>query len=128
MPVPFFMWRSINMESFYLCNSAALQANLSKSAFKIYSFLSMSANSKTRDSYYKKSNIAALCHTSESTVVRAVRELCSKGLLEVKKRFKGKGQQTSNLYILLDGQQLHMEPTAPSPQVKDDKQASLQRK
>ena len=38
------------MESFYLCNSAALQANLSKSAFKVYSFLAMSANNQTRSS------------------------------------------------------------------------------
>lgn len=94
------------MENFYLCNSAALQANLSKSAFKVYSFLAMSANNRTRSSFYKRSNIAMHCHMSVSTVNRAVRELCGKGLLEVKRRFLKKGQQTSNDYILIDNPQL----------------------
>ena len=107
------------MEPFYLCNSAALQANLSKSAFKVYSFLAMSANNQTRSSFYKRSNIAKHCHMSESTVIRAVRELCTKGLLEVKYRFLGKGRQTSNDYILIDNPQLTTDDFAPSQGQQD---------
>jgi len=102
------------MDNFYLCNSAALQANLSKSAFKVYSFLSMSANNQTRSSFYKRSSIAKFCHMSESTVIRAVRELCEKGLLEVKRRFLEKGQQTSNDYVLIDNPQLTTDDIAAS--------------
>ena len=101
------------MGSFYLCNTAALELNLSKSAFKVYSFLAMSAGRESRESYYKKANIAARCRISESTVIRAIRELCQKGLLEIQRRFWGKGQQTSNLYRLLDNPQLKIGDTAP---------------
>lgn len=96
------------MEQFYLCNSAALESGLSKSAFKVYSFLSMAANSKTRDSFYARAKIAAKCQLSKSTVIRAVRELCRKGLLEIRRRFQENGRQTSNLYILLDSQQINI--------------------
>ncbi|QNK41582.1 helix-turn-helix domain-containing protein [Caproicibacter fermentans] len=96
------------MESFYLCNTAALEARLSKSAFKVYSFLSLAANSKTRDSFYSRAKIAARCRISKSTVIRAVRELCQKGLLAIRRRFKENGRQTSNLYVLLDNQQLNI--------------------
>jgi len=95
------------MESFYLCNTAALEARLSKSAFKVYSFLSLAANSKTRDSFYARATIAKKCRISKSTVIRAVRELCQKGLLAIRRRFQESGRQTSNLYVLLDNQQLN---------------------
>lgn len=108
------------MENFYLCNSAAIESALSRSAFKVYSFLSMAANSKTRGSYYKKANIAIRCQVSESTVVRAVRELRKKGLLEIQWRFKPNGRQTSNLYILLDNQQQRIEPQKQDSTPKDD--------
>lgn len=56
---------------------------------------------------------------SESTVIRAVRELCTKGLLEVKRRFLGKGRQTSNDYILIDNPQLTTDDFAPSQGQQD---------
>jgi DNA-binding MurR/RpiR family transcriptional regulator len=108
------------MSNFYLCSSAALDMGLSKSAFKIYTFLALSANSITRGSYYKRSNIAARCNVSESTVVRACRELCRKGFLEIRQRFLKRGQQTSNLYILLDNPQLKMVSTEPQDVISSD--------
>lgn len=106
------------MENFYLCNTAIFE--LSKSAAKVYSFLCMSKNSTTNSSFYKKRNIAQFCKVSESTVTRAIRELCDKGLLEVKKRFKSNGRQTSNTYILLDNQQHRMWPVSPSSEKNDE--------
>jgi len=99
------------MENFYLCNSAALQADLSKSAFKVYSFLSMGANNKTRSCFHSKGTIAKQCSISASTVVRAIRELCEKGLLEIQRRFRESGKQTSNRYTLIDNPQLKMGAT-----------------
>lgn len=93
------------MSSFYLCSNAVFDIDLSNTAFKVYSFLARSANNVTRDSFYSRSNIAKLCKVSESTVIRACRELCKNGLLEIRQRFLEKGRQTSNLYILLDNQQ-----------------------
>ncbi len=110
------------MSNFYLCNSAALQAGLSKSAFKVYSFLAISANSKTRSSFKAKETIAKSCKVSVSTVVRACRELCKKGMLEIRKRFWGNGKQTSNLYILLDNPQLRTSSTRPP---KDKRSSAL---
>jgi len=107
------------MSSFYLCNSAALQAGLSKMAFKVYSFLSMGANNETRSCFHSKATIAQQCKISISSVVRATRELCKKGLLEIQKRFFGKGHQTSNLYILLDTQQLNLGSTASNTETKE---------
>lgn len=97
------------MGSFYLCSSAALETELSPSAFKVYSFLAMSANNVTRDSYCKRSTIASKCHLSKSSVARAFRELLDKGLLEIRPRFLQEGRQTTNLYVLLDNQQLRLD-------------------
>ena len=101
------------MGTFYMCSTAALEA-LSKTAFKVYSYLCLSANNFTRDSYKSKNTIAKACKISISSVVRATKELCEKGLLEIKKRFKENGRQTSNLYILLDCTQLKMGAEKPS--------------
>ncbi|MBE6745121.1 MAG: helix-turn-helix domain-containing protein [Ruminococcaceae bacterium] len=48
----------------------------------------------------------------ESTVIRAIRELCQKGLLRVNKCFKENGRQTTNRYILVDEPQTTF-PTEP---------------
>jgi DNA-binding MarR family transcriptional regulator len=100
------------LNSFYLCSSAALQT-LSKTAFKVYSFLCISANNLTRASFKSKNTIAKACKISLSSVVRATKELCEKGLLEIKKRFWKNGKQTSNLYILLDNTQIKISPITP---------------
>jgi len=88
---------------------------------KVYSFLRMVSNQVTNASFYKKKNIAIQCHVSESTVVRAIRELCEKGLLEIRKRFLKDGKQTSNLYILLDNPQTKLRPTEPEDKTKISK-------
>ncbi len=101
------------MNRFFLCNSAALQANLSRTAFKVYSFLAMGANNGTRSCYHSKETIARHCKISLSSVVRATRELCKKKLLEIRRRYRDKGRQTSNLYILLDSPQLQIDLSKP---------------
>ena len=102
------------MGNFYLCNSAALQAGLSKTAFKVYSFLAMGANNESRSCFPSKETIAKKCKISLSTVVRATRELCKKGLIKIQRRFWDKGHQTSNLYILLDNPQLGLGSEGPA--------------
>jgi DNA-binding transcriptional regulator YhcF (GntR family) len=105
------------MESYYLCNTEIF--GLSKSTVKIYSFLRMVRNTKTDNSFYGKRSIAVQCHVSISTVTRAIRELCAKGLLEVCKRFEEYGRQTSNHYILLDNLQTQIEPDRSNKSCKD---------
>lgn len=95
------------MEPFYLCNSEIF--GLSNSTAVIYNFLCRVNNVSTGKSFYKRSNIAASCHVSESTVVRAMRTLCTKGLLAVKRRFDKNGRQTSNNYILVENPQLRLD-------------------
>ncbi len=101
------------MSEFYLCDTEIL--GLSHSAVKIYSFLRMVNNSITHESFYKRSNIAAFCHVSKSTVVRSVRELRGKGLLKTFVRFLPDGQQTSNSYILIDNPQLRFDAEKTRP-------------
>ena len=105
------------MSSFYLCSTEIF--NLKQSTAKVYSFLHMVKNNKSNASFYKRSNIAKMCGISESTVVRAIRELCQKGLLQVKKCFKENGRQTTNLYILMDEPQMEMPSETLAPPVKD---------
>lgn len=100
------------MEPFYLCNSELF--GLSNSTAVVYNFLCKVNNVSTGKSYYKRANIATACHISESTVIRALRTLCAKGLLEIKRRFDAHGRQTSNDYILIDNPQLKMESDQPS--------------
>lgn len=100
------------MSNFYLCSTELFE--LKKSTAKVYSFLHMVKNAKTNASYYKRRNIAHLCGISESSVVRAIRELCEKGLLIVKRCFKSNGRQTSNLYVLVDSPQTKIASETPS--------------
>lgn len=109
------------MSSFYLCSTELF--GLKKSTAKVYSFLHMVRNRKNNSSYYKRSNIAKLCGMSESTVIRAIRELCEKGLLQVKRCFMENGRQTTNLYILLDEPQTIFSPER-IPEGESGEQAS----
>lgn len=95
------------MESFYLCDLELF--GLSNSTAIVYNFLCKGNNVSTGKSYYKRANIATACYISESTVVRALRTLCAKGLPEIKRRFDEHGWQTSNDYILIDNLQMKME-------------------
>ena len=74
----------------------------------------MGANNETRSCFHSKATIAKQCKISLSSVVRATRELCKKGLIEIQKRFWDKGHQTSNLYILLDNPQLGIGSVEPA--------------
>ena len=88
---------------FYVSNiSILMEYNLSKCAFKIVSYLSASANYKTRESYKSKQTIAKACNYSITSVKRALRELVKVGLLTIKSRYVTTGRQTSNLYKLND--------------------------
>lgn len=95
--------------SYFLCNTIALQADLTKSTFTVYQYLAKSADNKTRSCYKKGKTIAEKCGLSYRTVQRATKELAEKGLLEIRKQFveKGiinttKGKQINNLFILKD--------------------------
>ncbi|OCN03402.1 hypothetical protein A7X67_10990 [Clostridium sp. W14A] len=103
------------MEPFYLCNTELL--GLSNSTAIVYNFLCKVNNVLTNESHYGKNSIARLCHISTSSVVRALRTLCQKGLLEIRHRFDERGRQTSNYYILIENPQLKLSPCdAISPQ------------
>ena len=112
------------MGDFFMCNSAALHSNLSKTAFKVYSYLSVCANNKTRACFISKRTIAAACEISLSSVVRATKELRSVGLLEIKARYRENGRQTSNRYILLDIVQATI-PSVSKPKAIDDVSRSV---
>lgn len=107
------------MGDFFMCNSAALQSNLSKTTFKVYSYLSVCANNKTRTCFTSKGTIAAACEISLSSVVRATKELSSVGLLEIKARYRKNGRQTSNRYILLDNIQITIPSVKRSKPIDD---------
>jgi DNA-binding MarR family transcriptional regulator len=111
------------MSKFYLCDTEIL--GLSHSAVKVYSFLRMVNNSITHDSFYKRSNIAAHCHVSESTVVRAMHELRERGLLKIGTRFLPSGQQTSNSYILIDNPQFSFHSQKPQDQFSGSGKKSI---
>jgi DNA-binding MarR family transcriptional regulator len=93
------------MEAFYLVNSEIF--GLSGSTAVVYNFLCRANNVSTGKSFYGKKAIARACNISKSTVVRAIRTLCKKGLLEIRRRFDH-GRQTSNNYILIDNLQMKM--------------------
>lgn len=94
------------MEAFYLVDSEIF--NLPNSTALIYNFLSKVDNVLTEESHYGIKNIARLCHVSKSTVVRAVRILRHKGLLEIRPRYDH-GRQTSNEYRLIKNPQLKLD-------------------
>lgn len=110
------------MNNFYICNSAALELNLSKMAFKVYSFLAAAANNKTRSCFHSKTSISKHCNISASSVVRATKELCEKKLLKIKRRFCISGRQTSNTYILLDNPQCTMNDSSSNKASKESQE------
>lgn len=88
--------------AFYCYSHAAMEADLSKNTFKVYHVLAKHANNKTRECFLRKEIIAKLIGKSVSTVNRALRELVQKGLMKKEYQYNRKGEQTANLYILLD--------------------------
>lgn len=88
--------------AFYCYSHAAMEANLSANTFKVYHVLAKHANNKTRDCFIRKEVIAKMIGKSVSTVNRALRELVQKGLMKKEYQYTRKGEQTANLYTLLD--------------------------
>lgn len=88
--------------AFYCYSHAAMEADLSTNTFKVYHVLAKHANNKTRECFLRKEIIAKLIGKSVSTVNRALRELVQKGLMKKEYQYTRKGEQTANLYTLLD--------------------------
>ncbi len=88
--------------AFYCYSHAAMEADLSKNTFKVYHVLAKHANNKTREYFLRKEIIAKLIGKSVSIVNRALRELVQKGIMKKEYQYNRKGEQTANLYILLD--------------------------
>lgn len=88
--------------AFYCYSHAAMEADLSKNTFKVYHVLAKHANNKTRNCFLRKKVISKIIGRSESTVNRAFTELIEKGLLKREYQYNRKGEQTANLYTLLD--------------------------
>ena len=88
--------------AFYCYSQAAVSANLSGSAFRVYHVLAKHADNQTRTCRLRKGRIAALIDKSISTVTRALRELERKGFLKKTHRYNQNREQISNLYTLLD--------------------------
>ncbi len=88
--------------AFYCYSHAAMEANLSKSTFKVYHVLAQHVNNKSRSCFLRKKVIAKIIGKSESTVNRAFTELEKKGLMKRKYQYNKKGEQIASLYTLLD--------------------------
>ena len=88
--------------AFYGYSHAAMETDLSTNTFKVYHVLAKHANNKTRECFFRKEVIAKLIGKSVSTVNRALRELKEKGLMKKEYQYTRKGEQTANLYTLLD--------------------------
>lgn len=99
------------MQKYYIASTSTYQTDIGPSAFKVMAYLSFCADYKTRECYPKRRTIADKCGISVRTVVRAVKELCEKGLLAVKaqyERYAGDAheRQKENRYILIDAPQM----------------------
>ena len=99
------------MQKYYIASTSTYQTDIGPSAFKVMAYLSSCADYKTRECYPKRRTIADKCGISVRTVVRAVKELCEKGLLAVKaqyERYAGDAheRQKENRYILIDAPQM----------------------
>ena len=88
--------------AFYCYSHAAMEADLSKNTFKVYYVLEKHENNKTRNCFLRKEVISKIIGRSESTVNCVFTELIEKGLLKREYQYNKKGEQTANLYTLLD--------------------------
>ena len=65
-----------------------------------YVALGQYADNKTKECWPSVSKLAEDIGRSRQSTIKALQGLEDKGVIEVKQRFKDKGEQTSNLYIL----------------------------
>lgn len=91
---------------FFTLENRIFQCDLDAYEFKIYAYLCMRADRKTKTCFPSATRISEDCKISESQVRRVIASLERKGLISKESRFnkttKGKNHQTSNLY--------HIEP------------------
>ena len=66
----------------------------------VYVALGQYADNKTKECWPSVSKLAKDVNRSRQSTINALKGLEEKGVIEVKQRFKDKGEQTSNLYIL----------------------------
>ena len=66
----------------------------------VYVALGQYADNKTKECWPSVSKLAKDVNRSRQSTITALQGLEEKGVIEVKQRFKEKGEQTSNLYVL----------------------------
>ena len=66
----------------------------------VYVALGQYADNKTKECWPSVSKLAKDVNRSRQSTITALQGLEEKGVIEVKQRFKDKGEQTSNLYVL----------------------------
>lgn len=91
---------------FFMLENEIFECDLDVYEFKVYAYLCMRADRKTRTCFPSAARIAAECRISESQVRKVTASLENKGFISKEKRFyktvRGKNYQASNLY--------HIEP------------------
>ena len=66
-----------------------------------YVALGQYADNKTKECWPSVTKLAKDINRSRQSTINALKGLEEKGVIEIKQRFKDKGEQTSNLYILM---------------------------
>jgi hypothetical protein len=95
--------RDRRQHPFFIIDNAVIDnfgAKMGPHAFMVYAVIARYA--KDGKCFPKYATIADKTGMSRPTAINAVRQLVELGLLKVRKRFRGKGKQDSNLYVLCD--------------------------
>ena len=90
-------------------NTAALESAVSAKAYKVFLILCQYANNQTRECFVSRNTLARQCALSLSSVIRALRELVTEGLIAIVSRFRENGRQPPN-------------PAAPMPESGKEQQ------
>ena len=87
---------------FFMLENSIFNFDLDVYEFKIYAYLCMRADIKTKNCFPSACKIADECAISESKVRRVIASLEKKGFVSKRERFlkssRGRNHQTSNLY------------------------------
>ena len=102
------------MQKYYITSTAAYQVTISSMAYKVFSYLQSCADYKTRTCFPKRKTIATKCGISVRSVIRAVNDLCTAGLLKRKFQFAffvgdNAIRQKENLYTIIDDPQISLQ-------------------
>ncbi len=88
--------------NFFILENSIFNYDLDVYEFKIYAYLCMRADIKTKNCFPSACKIADECAISESKVRRVIASLEKKGFVSKRERFlkssRGRNHQTSNLY------------------------------